>query len=209
MLAATLLNPTRGRMDNGSEVVCMLEVPWARGIIPDPWWEGFSVPERQTDDHWASREEIINHPPVVAQQDITNKVTNWFRVVEDEYWGQVQALLRMSENAHRAQDEVADELVHILKELDDFMEAIVAKQAECDRLVQPASNDIKYNSVPSLFDDVTPKEKVKQTQETTTKDALSMLMHAKMGAALQTVEETKKALAPAEDERNIISGLIE
>ena len=115
----------------------------------------------------------------------------------------------MSENAHRAQDEVADELVHILKELDDFMEAIVAKQAECDRLVQPASNDIKYNSVPSLFDDVTPKEMVKQTQETTTKDALSMLMHAKMGAALQTVEETKKALAPAEDERNIISGLIE
>ena len=63
-------------MDYGSEVARTLRAPSASGVFPDTRPEGSSIHEQQTDDDRAHRQGIINHPPVVAQQDIPNKVAN-------------------------------------------------------------------------------------------------------------------------------------
>jgi hypothetical protein len=43
------------------------------------------VPEQWNDDDQAWPEEIITHLLVVTQEDIPDKVTKWFHVVDDEY----------------------------------------------------------------------------------------------------------------------------
>jgi chromosome segregation ATPase len=111
----------------------------------------------------------------------------------------------MYENADREWDAVADELVDLQSQLDNMVQALAANQAECDRLAQHASNDIKDDVVPLLFDDATTKEMVKLKREITAKNMLNKSMQTKLGTALQEVEKTKKALATTEDERDMIS----
>lgn len=89
------------------------------------------------------------------------------------------------------------------------MQVLVTKQAECDRLAQHASNDINDDAVPLLVDDATAEEIVKLKGEISAKNALSKSMQAKLGAALQEVEETKKVLAIAEQKRDMISKQME
>jgi hypothetical protein len=111
----------------------------------------------------------------------------------------------MCENADRERDTVADELVESQSQLDGKVQALMAKQAVCDRLAQHASDDIKEDAVPLLFDDATATEMVKLKREITAKNALNKSMQTKLGAALQEVEETKKVLATTEDKRDMIS----
>ena len=85
------------------------------------------------------------------------------------------------------------------------MQALAAKQAECDRLAHHASDDINDDSVPLLLEYATAKEMVKLKREITTNNALNQSMQAKLGAALQDVEETSKVLATNEDERDMMS----
>ena len=209
MPAAVGLISAGGRMDEGSEVACTLRAPRTSGVVADAWPEGFSVAEQQTDDHQPPRQEIINHLPVVAQADIPDKVVNWFHEVEDEYGEQVQDQIQMFEHSDLEQDAVADELVDLQKQLDDKVQAPVAKQAECYRSAQHASDDIKDNAPPLLVDDATANETVKLKQVITAKKALSKSMQATLGAALQEVKETKKALATTEDKRGMISEQME
>jgi hypothetical protein len=72
-------------MDDGLEEARMWRAPKARGIFPDAQAEGFSFPGPPTNDNRARREETIIHLPVVAQEDVPDKVANWFHAVEDEY----------------------------------------------------------------------------------------------------------------------------
>lgn len=123
------------------------------------------------------------------QEDIPDKVTNWFHGVEDEYCEQVEDLFRMCKNADRERDAVGDKLVDLQSQLDDKAQALAAKQAECDRLVQPASDDIKDSTVPLLFDGATVKEMVRLKREITAKNAFNKSIEAKLGAALQEVEK--------------------
>jgi len=113
-------------MDDGLEVARMLRAPRASSVIPDARPEGFSVPKERTNDDRARRQEIINYPPVVAQEDIPDEVAKWFHVVRDEYREQVEDLIRMCENADQEQDAVADELVDFQKQLDDMVQALGA-----------------------------------------------------------------------------------
>jgi hypothetical protein len=46
----------------------------------------------------------------------------------------------MCKDANREQDAIADERVEFVKQLSDMEQALMAKQAERDRLVQQASN---------------------------------------------------------------------
>ena len=85
------------------------------------------------------------------------------------------------------------------------MQALAAKQAECDRLAHHASDDINDDSVPLLLEYATAKEMVKLKREITTNNALNQSMQAKLGAALQDVEETSKVLATNDDERDMMS----
>jgi len=85
------------------------------------------------------------------------------------------------------------------------VQALAANQAESVKLEQHASDDIKGNAVPHLFGNSTTKEMVKLKQAITAKNALNKSMQTKLGAALQEVEETKKALATTEDERCMIT----
>jgi hypothetical protein len=111
----------------------------------------------------------------------------------------------MCENADREPNAVTDELVDSQWHLDDKVQALAAKQAGCDRLAQHASDDIKDDAVPLLFDDATAMEMVKLKREITAKNVLYKLMQSKLGAALPEVEETKTALATTKDERDMIS----
>jgi len=115
MPAAARLDPAGVHMDDGLDVARMLRAPRASGIFPDARPEGFSVPEQWTNHDRARRQEIINHPPVVVQEDIPDKVANCFHAVEDEYRKQVEDLIRMCENADQDRDAVAAELVHLQK----------------------------------------------------------------------------------------------
>jgi hypothetical protein len=192
-------------MDDGLEVARTLKAPRASGVFPDGRPEGFSIPEQRTDDDRARWKEIISHPSVVAQEDIPDEVANWFHAVEHKYRKQVKDLIQMCENADRERDAVADELVESQSQLDGKVQALMAKQAVCDRLAQHASDDMKEDAVPLLFDDATAKEMVKLKREITAKNALNKSMQTKLGAALQEVEETKKVLATTEDKRDMIS----
>jgi hypothetical protein len=191
-------------MDDGLDEARMLGAPRARGVFPDARTEGFTIPKQRTNDNRVRREEIISHPPVVAQEDIPDEVANWFHAIEDEYHEQVKDLLRMRENADRERDALSDELVDLRRQLDDSVLALTVKWAECDRMAQHASDNIKDDAVPLLFDDATAKEMVKLKREISTNNVLNKSMQAKLGAALQEVEKTKKALATAEDERDMI-----
>ena len=71
-------------------------------------------------------------------------------------------------------------------------------------MAQHASDDIKDDAVPLLLDDASAKEMFKLKREITAKNALNELMQAKLGAALQEVEETRKALATTDDKRDMI-----
>jgi hypothetical protein len=79
----------------------------------------------------------------------------------------------MCENAARERNAVANELVDLQKQLDDTMQALAAKQAECDSMAEHPSDDITDNAVPHLFDDATAKEMVKLKGEVTAKNALN------------------------------------
>jgi hypothetical protein len=54
---------------------------------------------------------IISQPPVVAQDDIPDEVTNRFHAVEDEDQEQVVDQIGMSENAHQEWNSVGDKHV--------------------------------------------------------------------------------------------------
>jgi hypothetical protein len=67
----------------------------------------------------------------------------------------------MCDHADWERDAVADELVTFQTQLDEQVQGLAAKQAEWDRFAQHASDDIKEDAVPLLFDDATSKEMVK------------------------------------------------
>jgi hypothetical protein len=208
MAAAAHLNPAGGRKDDGSEVVRTLKAPRASGVFPDARPEGFSILEKRTEDDRARRADIINHPPSIGQKDIPDEVTNWFHAVEDEYQEQVEDLIRMCEDADRERNAIADELVNLEKQLSHKVHTLLAKRMECDRLVEQAS-DTKDKEAPPLLDDAIAREMAKLKQKVTAKNALNKTMQATLAAALQEVEATKKALATAEDERDMTSEKIE
>jgi hypothetical protein len=83
----------------------------------------------------------------------------------------------MCEDANRERDAIVNELVDLEKQLSDKVQALVAKQIECDRLVQQAS-DAKDKKAPPLVDDAMAKEMVMLKREVTTKNALNKAMQA-------------------------------
>jgi hypothetical protein len=98
----------------------------------------------------------------------------------------------MYENADRERDAVTNELVDLQSQLDNMVQALVVNQAECDRLAQHASNDIKDDVVQLLFDDATAKEMVKSKREITAKNIPNKSMQTKLDTALQEVEKPRK-----------------
>ena len=51
--------------------------------------EGFSIQAQETDDAKHGGKEIFDDAPVLMREDILEKATNWFHVVEDEYREQI------------------------------------------------------------------------------------------------------------------------
>jgi hypothetical protein len=109
----------------------------------------------------------------------------------------------MCENADQEWYSVADEHIDLRTQPDDKVLALVAKQAECNGLAQNTSDNIQDNAVPSLVDNATTKEMVKLKPEITTKNVLSKLMQAILGAAILASKEIKKPLPTTEDERDM------
>lgn len=178
---------TVGHRANQSEdsldVARSLTAPRDSGVFPDARAEGFRIPKQRTDDDRARREEIISHLPVFAQQDIPDEDANWVHAVQDEHSETVEDSIRKWENADREWDAVADELVDLLKLLDDKVQALVVKQAEWDRLAQHASYDFQGNTMLFLVDDATEKEMVKLEREIAGKNGLIKSRQGKLGAA--------------------------
>jgi hypothetical protein len=109
----------------------------------------------------------------------------------------------MCKNADQEWYSVADELIDLRTQPDDKVLALVAKQAECNGLAQNTSDNIQDNAVPSLVDNATTKEMLKLKPEITTKNVLSKLMQAILGAAILASKEIKKPLPTTEDERDM------
>jgi len=114
-------------------------------------------------------------------------LTIWFHPIDDECSDQVEELRWMCDSAYLQWDAVADELVDLQKQLDDKVQALMVKPAECNRLAQHASNVTKGNAVPHLADDTTAKKMAKLNREITAKNALSKTIHVTLAAALQAV----------------------
>jgi hypothetical protein len=188
-----------------------LKAPRVGGIFPDAQPVGFSVLQQWTNDDRARREDILNHPLVIAEIDIPDEVANRFHAVENEYSEQIEDLIRLCEDADQERDTITEGLANLEKKLYNKEQALVAKQAECGRLAQPqqASDDVTDQAAPPLVDDATARELAKLKREVTVKNALNKSMQARLGAALQEVEATKKALATAEDERDMTSEKME
>jgi len=89
------------------------------------------------------------------------------------------------------------------------MQAFLLKQAECDRLVQHASKDIKDKAVPLLVDSAMAKEIVKLKQNIISLNMPSESMHAILGAALQLIEKTIKLITMTADVGDVIWRQIE
>jgi len=98
MPAVGCLNPTGGPKNNGLEVGSILKICSANGTFADAQPEQFSIPKRQTDNNWACQKAIVNHVPVVMQEDIHAEVAIWFHVVEEKYHEQVKVLIWIWEN---------------------------------------------------------------------------------------------------------------
>jgi len=79
------------------------------------------------------------------------------------------------------------------------------KLAECESFMDDASDNIIDNTKPLLVVDAVSKQMIMPKQVITTKNLLTTSMQAKLFAAVQAVEETKKAFAITDDMRDIIS----
>lgn len=91
--AAKHLNSVGDGESDGSEVAHMLSAPKGCGRFTDGWPEWISVLAEQTDDVLACTVEMIIHPPVVMQIDITNERVHWVHMVADKYHEDVEDLI--------------------------------------------------------------------------------------------------------------------